>query len=135
MFQGLSLALSIAQIAVDEYDRNVVSPLADDVNNALNDLDVAKSYFGDAVTNVDTWTRLRDTTRVSRDMADHSVFKATAARDASQALRQQSIAAYDQAQDIDMSAAKPLGIQANQLDMGTSSGRALNSGALPGLHR
>ena len=27
-----------------------------------------------------------------------------------------------------MSAAKPLGIQANQLDMGTSSGRALNSG-------
>ena len=128
VFQGLSLALSIAQIAVDEYDRNVVSPLADDVNNALNDLDVAKSYFGDAVTNVDTWTRLRDTTRVSRDMADHSVFKATAARDASQALRQQSIAAYDQAQDIDMSAAKPLGIQANQLDMGTSSGRALNSG-------
>ncbi|MBM7334793.1 beta strand repeat-containing protein [Alloalcanivorax marinus] len=128
VFQGLSLALSIAQIAVDEYDRNVVSPLANDVNNALNDLDVAKSYFRDAVTNVDTWTRLRDTTRVSRDMADHSVFKATAARDASQALRQQSIAAYDQAQDIDMSAAKPLGIQANQLDMGTSSGRALNSG-------
>ncbi|MEO1900244.1 MAG: filamentous hemagglutinin N-terminal domain-containing protein [Alcanivorax sp.] len=128
VFQGLSLALSIAQIAVDEYDRNVVSPLASDVNNALNDLDVAKSYFRDAVTNVDTWTRLRDTTRVSRDMADHSVFKATAARDASQALRQQSIAAYDQAQDIDMSAAKPLGIQANQLDMGTSSGRALNSG-------
>ncbi len=127
-FQGLSLALSVAQIAVDEYDRNVVSPLADEVNEALNDLDVAKSYFRDAVTNVDTWTSLRDTTRVSRDMADHSVFKATAARDASQALRQQSIAAYDQASDIDMSAAKPLGIEANRLDMGTSSGRALNTG-------
>ena len=127
-FQALSLALSIAQIAVDEYDRNVVSPLADDVQEALNDLDVSKSYYQDAITNVDTWTRLRDTTRVSRDTTDHSVFKATAARDASQLLRQQSIAAYDQAQDIDMSAAKPLGIQANQLDMRTSSGRALNSG-------
>ncbi len=94
----------------------------------MNDLDVAKSFHQDAITNVESWTTMRDTTRVSRDMADHSVFKATAARDASQALRHQSIAAYDQAQDIDMSAAKPLGIQANRLDMGTSSGRALNSG-------
>ncbi|MFC6327219.1 two-partner secretion domain-containing protein [Alloalcanivorax gelatiniphagus] len=127
VFQGLSLALSIAQIAVDEYDRNVVSPLADEVNDALNDLDVAKSSYQDAITNVDTWTRLRDTTQVSRDMTDHSVFKATAARDASELLRKQSIAAYDQATDIDMSAAKPLGIEANRLDMGTSSGRALNT--------
>ncbi|MCH2557572.1 MAG: filamentous hemagglutinin N-terminal domain-containing protein [Alcanivorax sp.] len=127
-FQGLSLVLSAAQVAVDEYDRNTFSPLSDRFNVALNDLDVAKAYLGDAVTNVESWTTLRNTTRVSRDMADESVFKATAARDASQLLRQQSIAAYDQAQDIDMSAAKPLGIQANQLDMGTSSGRALNSG-------
>ncbi|MBI53112.1 MAG: hypothetical protein CL551_01875 [Alcanivorax sp.] len=127
-FQGLSLALSAAQVAVDEYDRNTFSPLSDRFNVALNDLDVAKAYLGDAVTNVESWTTLRNTTRVSRDMADQSVFKATAARDASQALRHQAIAAYDQAQDIDMSAAKPLGIQANQLDMGTSSGRALNSG-------
>ena len=127
-FQGLSLVLSAAQVAVDEYDRNTFSPLSDRFNVALNDLDVAKAYLGDAVTNVESWTTLRNTTRVSRDMADQSVFKATAARDASQALRHQAIAAYDQAQDIDMSAAKPLGIQANQLDMGTSSGRALNSG-------
>ncbi len=127
-FQGLSLVLSAAQLAVDEYDRNTFSPLADELNEAMNDLDVAKSFHQDAITNVESWTTMRNTTRVSRDMADHSVFKATAARDASQALRHQSIAAYDQAQDIDMSAAKPLGIQANRLDMGTSSGRALNSG-------
>lgn len=127
-FQGLSLVLSAAQVAVDEYDRNTFSPLSDRFNVALNDLDVAKAYLGDAVTNVESWTTLRNTTRVSRDMADQSVFKATAARDASQALRHQAIAAYDQAQDIDMSAAKPLGIEANRLDMGTSSGRALNTG-------
>ena len=128
ILEGLALALSAAQYAVDEYDRNTFSPLADEVNEAMNDLDVAKSYHRDALTNVESWTTMRDTTRVSRDMADQSVFKATAARDASQALRHQSIAAYDQAQDIDMSAATPLGIQANRLDMGTSSGRALNSG-------
>ena len=128
ILEGLALALSAAQYAVDEYDRNTFSPLADEVNEAMNDLDVAKSYYRDALTNVESWTTMRDTTRVSRDMADQSVFKATAARDASQALRHQSIAAYDQAQDIDMSAATPLGIQANRLDMGTSSGRALNSG-------
>ncbi len=127
-FQGLSLVLAAAQMAVDEYDRNTFSPLADELNEAMNDLDVAKSFHQDAITNVESWTTMRNTTRVSRDMADHSVFKATAARDASQALRHQSIAAYDQAQDIDMSAAKPLGIQANRLDMGTSSDRALNSG-------
>lgn len=127
-FQGLSLVLAAAQLAVDEYDRNTFSPLADELNEVMNDLDVAKSFHQDAITNVESWTTMRNTTRVSRDMADHSVFKATAARDASQALRHQSIAAYDQAQDIDMSAAKPLGIQANRLDMGTSSGRALNSG-------
>jgi len=127
-FEGLSLALSAAQFAVDEFDRETFSPLNDDLNEAMNHLDVAKSFHQDAITNVESWTTLRNTTRVSRDMADHSVFKATAARDASEALRGQSIAAYDQAQDIDMSAAKPLGIQANQLDMGTSSGRALNSG-------
>lgn len=127
-FQGLSLVLAAAQLAVDEYDRNTFSPLADELNEAMNDLDVATSFHQDAITNVESWTTMRNTTRVSRDMADHSVFKATAARDASQALRHQSIAAYDQAQDIDMSAAKPLGIQANRLDMGTSSDRALNSG-------
>ncbi|TDA95474.1 two-partner secretion domain-containing protein, partial [Halomonas marinisediminis] len=127
-FQGLSLVLSAAQLAVDEYDRNTFSPLADELNEAMNDLDVAKGYYQDALTNVASWTTMRNTTQVSRDMADQSVFKATVARDASQALRAQAIAAYDQDQDIAMSADNPLGIQANRLDMGTTSGRALNSG-------
>ncbi|ASK33546.1 hypothetical protein CEK62_03655, partial [Alcanivorax sp. N3-2A] len=126
-FAVVDLALSAADTALDSYERYSFSPLVDELNELFNDLDVAKAFNQDAISNVQTYTNLRNTLQVSRDMADQSVFNAQVARDASEALREQAIGAYDQNQDIDFSVDKPLGVEANRLDIGTTSGRAINS--------
>ncbi|EHA14341.1 filamentous hemagglutinin outer membrane protein, partial [Halomonas sp. HAL1] len=126
-FAVVDLALSAADTALDSFERYSFAPKVDELNELFNDLDVAKAFNQDAISNVQIYTNLRNTLQVSRDTADQSVFSAQVARDASEALRKQAIGAYDQNQDIDFSVEKPLGVEANRLDIGTTSGRAINS--------
>ena len=127
-FAVADLAFSVAQTALDGYDRSTLKPLEGRLNDREIDLATLKANTVTAETSVNNWATLRDTTRVSVDTTTQAVFKSTVARDASLALRRQALDAYKQNQDINMAVEKPLGITANRLDMGTLDGRALNSG-------
>ncbi|WP_010628905.1 filamentous hemagglutinin N-terminal domain-containing protein [Halomonas sp. KM-1] len=127
-FAVVDLAMSVAAMALDEYERYNLGPKQAALDSLNNELDQAIANLYSATNLLNHANALRDTTQVSRNIADLAHFNAVVARDASQQLRRQAVAAFDLNQDIDMSAAKPLGIEANRLDMRTGSGRDLNSG-------
>ncbi|MFC3608577.1 two-partner secretion domain-containing protein [Stutzerimonas tarimensis] len=117
---SLNVAVSVAELALDSYERYSLGPMASDLDALYNMLDVAKALHGDANTNLNMAQVLRDTVMTSKQMADLAVFKANTARDASEQIRRQAVYAYDLNKDIDSSAAKPLGISANQLNVNSN---------------
>lgn len=125
IFAGVDVAMSIADIAVDSYERYTFDPMAGELDALNNRLDVAMAANIDADTNLAMATLIRDTVQTSKQMADLAVFKINTARDASEQIRRQAVAAYDLNKDIDSSAAKPLGITANRLDV--NAGGTLNT--------
>ena len=125
IFAGVDVAMSIADIAVDTYERYTFDPMAGELDDLNNRLDVAMAANVDADTNLAMATLIRDTVQTSKQMADLAVFKINTARDASEQIRRQAVAAYDLNKDIDSSAAKPLGITANRLDV--NAGGILNT--------
>ena len=125
VFAGVDVAMSIADLALDSYERYTFDPMAGDLDTFNNQLDLAKAVNVDADTNLAMATLIRDTVQTSRQMADLAVFKINTARDASEQIRRQAVAAYDLNKDIDSSASKPLGITANRLDV--NAGGTLNT--------
>jgi filamentous hemagglutinin family protein len=125
IFAGVDVAMSIADLAVDSYERYTFNPMAGQLDTLSNQLDVAKSVNIDADSNLAMASLIRDTVQTSKQMADLAVFKINTARDASEQIRRQAVAAYDLNKDIDSSATKPLGITANRLDV--NAGGTLNT--------
>lgn len=125
IFAGVDVAMSAASLALDSYERYSFAPMAAELDSLNNQLDLAMAVNVDATTNLNMATVIRDTVLTSKQMADLAVFKANTARDASQQIRLQAVAAYDLRKDIDSSADKPLGITANRLDV--NQGGTLNT--------
>lgn len=123
---GADLALAIAAtvkdslgLALDIFERAALAPVSNAAGNASDQVITDGANLQDAITNTNTWTSLRNTNQINVDNDTQALFKATYERDAAGLLRQQALDARTLAQAVDMSPAKPLGIEANTLDMGT----------------
>ncbi|CAG8865738.1 hypothetical protein PS627_01657 [Pseudomonas fluorescens] len=125
IFAGVDVAMSIADLALDSYERYTFDPMSGQLDALNNQLDVTQAVNVDADSNLAMATLIRDTVQTSKQMADLAVFKINTARDASEQIRRQAVAAYDLNKDIDSSASKPLGITANRLDV--NAGSTLNT--------
>ncbi|MCH1921576.1 filamentous hemagglutinin N-terminal domain-containing protein, partial [Shewanella sp. A3A] len=119
--------LSSATLAVNEFERDVLNPAADNLVAEQDALALAQANTNTAQTLVDKLQQDVNTQRAIVDELTQQEFDSNIAMQASAAVSDQSMTAYDLAKDIQMSAENPLGVEANQLDMGTTNGRNLNT--------
>ena len=124
---GFELAVEIAQDAVDVFQTEVLDPAQADLDDAEDVLATLKANTESAQSSYDDFYALVATYQAIVSELTQDVENATIATAASLAVREQSIAAYRQAQGFDMSEDNALGVQANTLDMSMSDGSAVDS--------
>ncbi|SAI65320.1 Heme:hemopexin utilization protein A [Bordetella ansorpii] len=117
VFAGIDLALSIAQTAVDVFQRLTLDPKEGELADMNNQLDQALAGVTTALGDMLKSQLDRDVTAESFNTISVALYRAQIARDAAMKVLEQGQTAVVLNKDIDSSAAKPLGISANQLNI------------------
>ncbi|WP_144641001.1 filamentous hemagglutinin N-terminal domain-containing protein [Bordetella genomosp. 13] len=117
VFAGIDLALSIAQTAVDVFQRLTLDPKEGELADMNNQLDQALAGVTTALGDMLKAQTDRDVTSESFNTISVALYRAQIARDAALKVLEQGQTAVVLNKDIDSSAAKPLGISANQLNV------------------
>ncbi|SAI59412.1 Heme:hemopexin utilization protein A [Bordetella ansorpii] len=117
VFAGIDLALSVAQTAVDVFQRLTLDPKEGELADMNNQLDQALAGVTSSLGDMLKAQLDRDVTATSYNTLGVALYRAQIARDAALKVLEQSQTAVVLNKDIDSSAAKPLGISANQLNI------------------